>query len=179
MSMSYLLVFGASTSSRSINQKLAVYTASQLTHQIEAIDLNDFEMPIFSIDREEQQGIPEQAQRFKRLIQESKGIIISLAEHNGGYSAAFKNILDWTSRMEKSLWNQKPMLLMATSPGGRGGASVLETAVSKFPYMDAKVVAQFSLPAFSKNFDTEQGITDASLRQEWQEQLEAFDKALV
>ena len=152
--MSTVLAFGASTSSRSINQKLASFTVSQLDETTpKVIDLNDFEMPIYSIDREEQTGVPQPAHQFKDLIKQADGIIISLAEHNGSYSAAFKNILDWTSRIEKSLWHQKPMFLMATSPGGRGGAGVLETAVTKFPFMDAQVVAHFSLPSFQKNFD--------------------------
>ena len=66
---------------------------------------------------------------------------------------------------------------MATSPGGRGGSGVLETAVSRFPFMDAQVVGHFSLPSFQKNFD-DQGITDESLREAWREQLQAFEETL-
>ena len=176
--MSTILAFGASTSSKSINQKLASYTVEQL-NDVDAniVDLNDFEMPIFSVDREQQNGIPPQALHFKEMIKAANGIIISFAEHNGSFSAAFKNILDWTSRIEKSMWNQKPMFLMAASPGGRGGSSVLETAVTRFPYMDARVVAQFSLPSFHQNFGA-QGILDEQLKQEWHKQLELFETTL-
>lgn len=55
------------------------------------------------------------------------------------------------------------MLLMATSPGGRGGASVLETAVATFPRMGADLRATFSLPSFHDNFTVDDGITDAAL----------------
>ena len=91
--------------------------------QIDSIDLNDFEMPIFSIDKEKNTGIPNQAHTFKEKIRNAEGIIISFAEHNGSYSVAFKNIFDWASRIEKSMWLNKPMFLLATSPGGRGGSS--------------------------------------------------------
>ena len=69
---------------------------------IEFIRLNDFEMPIFSIDRERKQGIPAETHRFKALIRKADGILISFAEHNDSYTVAFKNILDWSSRIEQS-----------------------------------------------------------------------------
>ncbi len=47
------------------------------------------------------------------------------------------------------------MLLMATSPGARGGASVLEIAKSSFPRFGASIKASFSLPSFNDNFDVE------------------------
>ena len=176
--MSSILTFGASTSSKSINQRLASYTVGQIkTGSANIINLNDFEMPIYSIDREQQSGIPPEAHRFKELVKDAQGIIISLAEHNGSYSAAFKNILDWSSRIEKSMWHQKPMFLMSTSPGARGGATVLELAVSRFPYMDGNVVAHFSLPSFNQNF-SDQGITSEELRGQWAEQLQAFESKL-
>jgi chromate reductase len=49
------------------------------------------------------------------------------------------------------------MLLMATSPGGRGGASVLEIAKNAFPRYGGDIKATFSLPSFNDNFDVEKG----------------------
>jgi NAD(P)H-dependent FMN reductase len=43
-----------------------------------------------------------------------------------------QNVFDWcTESMPKFF--RKPMLLLATSPGARGGASVLEIAKNAFP----------------------------------------------
>jgi NAD(P)H-dependent FMN reductase len=81
------------------------------------------------------------------------GIILSLAEHNGAYSAVFKNIFDWMSRIDGKLWNGIPMLLMATSPGARGGAGVLEIAKNRFPFMGGNIVSEFSFPSFNDNFN--------------------------
>jgi len=83
-------------------------------------------------------------------------IIISFAEHNGAYTTAFKNIMDWISRMEGSLWEDKPMLLLATSPGGRGGKSVLDLAINSFKFMSKGSLHSFSLPVFQTNFTEEQ-----------------------
>ncbi len=177
--MKKILAFGASNSSRSINKQLATWAASQIPDTTTTlIDLNDFEMPIFSIDREEQQGIPETAVRFQSLVTSHDGILISFAEHNGAYSTAFKNIFDWGSRLEGKIWAEKPMFLLATSPGGRGGASVLEIASKRFPFNGGKVEATFSLPFFQKNFNESQGITDEELKNNFQEQLALFEKAV-
>ena len=50
--MSKILAFGASSSNNSINKKLASFVANKIAPQ-EAIliDLNDYEMPIYSDDR--------------------------------------------------------------------------------------------------------------------------------
>jgi chromate reductase, NAD(P)H dehydrogenase (quinone) len=152
-----ILVIPGSSSRYSINKRLAVYAASLFEDANHAIlDLNDFEMPVFSVDKEKADGNQLLAQRFLDHIADADFIILSLAEHNGSYSAAFKNILDWSSRINGKVWQDKPMLLMATSPGRRGAASVLDAALNKFPFMGADIRADFSLPMFNENFDTEQ-----------------------
>ena len=177
--MKKILAFGASTSRQSINKKFATWAADQIQNaETTLIDLNDFEMPIFSIDRQNENGIPEAAQRFKELIKKHDGVIISLAEHNGAYSAAFKNIFDWASRAEGSVWEDKPLFVMATSTGRRGGASVLEIATKRFPFNGGKVISSFSLPLFKENFTQENGITDAELASSFTVQANTFFESL-
>ncbi len=151
--MKQIIAFAGSTSKASINKQLVTYTASLVDNaQATVLDLNDFSLPLFSVDLQKEQGIPDNALKFLDYIKNSDGIVVSLAEHNGAYSAAFKNIFDWMSRAEQKLFMDKPMLLMATSTGGRGGASVLEIAKDRFPRHSAQVVATFSLPLFNDNF---------------------------
>jgi len=170
-----ILAFGASNSIHSINKKLAIYAANQMEDAvITVLDLNDFEMPIYSIDRENKSGIPDLAVQFKNHIKEADGLIISFAEHNGAYTTAFKNIMDWMSRLEGSIWENKPMFLLATSPGGRGGKSVLTLAANSFKFMNNSPLISFSLPSFNKNFSETQGITDETLASEFQNQLKQF-----
>jgi len=45
------------------------------------------------------------------------------------------------------------MVMFSTSPGERGGASVLKAAVTSAPYFDGDVKASLSLPSFYENFD--------------------------
>src|ERR1700741_3651055 len=96
-----ILAFAGSNSSTSINKKLVVHTTSYFPgNDIQVLDLNDYEMPLYSKDRELRDGIPQLAYDFAAKIDESDFLIISLAEHNGNYSVAFKNIFDWLSRIQ-------------------------------------------------------------------------------
>lgn len=159
--MKKVIVFAGSNSKVSINKTLAVYAVSFLKGiDLEVLDLNDFSLPIYGMDEENENGIPEKAKSFYAKIKGADGIVLSLAEHNGNFSAVFKNLFDWLSRVEQKLWQNKPMLLMATSPGGRGGVSVLEIAKNSFSHFGGNIVSEFSLPKFQDNFKNEQIIDD-------------------
>lgn len=152
-----IIAFGGSNSQHSINKHLATYAASLFENaEVEVLDLNDFAMPLFSVDLEKEVGQHELAKAFLKKIESADLLVVSLAENNGNYSAAFKNLFDWCSRIMKDVFQQKQMLLLATSPGARGGASVLEIANNALPRYGAQIKATFSLPTFNANFDLEQ-----------------------
>ncbi|PWI29678.1 NADPH-dependent FMN reductase [Flavobacteriaceae bacterium LYZ1037] len=176
--MKKVIVFAGSNSKKSINKQLATYASELLENTtIELLDLNDFSLPVFGVDLEEEQGIPENAIKFLDKIKSSNGIILSLAEHNGAYSAVFKNLFDWMSRAEQKTFMNKPMLLMAASPGGRGGASVLAIAKDRFPRHDAKIIEVFSMPFFGTNF-LDGKIIDDTLNLELTTKVKEFNKAI-
>lgn len=151
-----VIAFAASSSRRSINKQLVTYASGLLEQaQVDILDLNDFELPLFSVDREDELGQPPAALAFLQKISDSDGIIISFAEHNGAYSAAYKNLYDWISRIRPKVYQDKPMVLLSTSPGGRGGSSVLELASSQIPRFGGLIKASVSLPSFMDNFDAD------------------------
>lgn len=160
--------FAGSNSSTSINKKLVTYVTSLFSNvEVEILDLNDYELPLFGVDIEKEIGQPELATQFLQKMNSADLLVVSLAENNGNYSVAFKNIFDWASRQEKNVFQEKDMLLMATSPGGRGGASVLEIAKNSFPRYGANILATFSLPKFYENFDVENNsISNSELNNE-------------
>ena len=170
-----IIAFAGSSSKGSINKKLATYTANQFENcSVEILDLNDFEMPLYSVDKEEN-GFPKEAQNFLDKINAADLLVVSLAEHNGAYTVAFKNILDWCSRIDGKVFQDKKMLLMATSPGARGGGFVLEMAKSRFPIHKADLVATFSLPSFNDNFDEKKGITNKDLKNDLLKIVKSID----
>ncbi|SHL89039.1 NADPH-dependent FMN reductase [Flavobacterium saccharophilum] len=163
-----IVAFGGSNSTQSINKHLATYAASLFENaDIEVLDLNDFAMPLFSVDLEKEVGQHDFAKAFLAKLGSADILVVSLAENNNNYSVAFKNLFDWCSRIAKEVFQQKPMLLLATSPGSRGGASVLEIGRNALPRYGADIKATFSLPAFNANFDLDQNkITNAELDKE-------------
>lgn len=151
--MKTIITIGGSTSKKSINKILAEYVGGTVKDvKVINIDLNDFAMPLYSMDVEESDGFSKETLALNEIVENADGFVISLAEHNGAYSAAFKNSFDWLSRVEGKVWRNKPMLLLATSPGARGGQTVLDIAAGRFPYMGGNIIGALSFPSFYDNF---------------------------
>lgn len=169
-----ILAFAGSTSSTSINRELVKFVLNDFQDdEINLLDLNDFTMPVFSVDLEKK-GFPDEAHNFLKEIEACDAIICSLAEHNRSYSAAFKNVFDWSSRINVKVFQNKPMLLMSTSPGGYGGGNVMNTAKTFFPQFAADIKDTFSLPKFYENFDMESGIINPDLLKELKDKITHF-----
>ena len=170
-----LLAFAASNSSQSINRLLVDYAVGLVTSgeiegvpagavEISTLDLNDFEMPIYSLDRQEAGGIPQPARDFYDTVGAADALLISFAEHNGSYSVGYKNVYDWASRISMSVYQNKPAVLLAASPGGGGARFVLQSATQLIGYMGSEVLASLSVPRFGEHFDTGAGaLTDPEL----------------
>ena len=162
-----IIGLAGSNSSQSINKQLVKYTLNEIKDiETEWLDITDFPLPVFGVDLEEKEGIPENIENFINKIQEADGIVVSLAEHNGSYSVAAKNLLDWCSRHTGKFFNNIPMLLMGTSPGGYGAKNVLDAAEMRFPRFGAQLVSIYSFPSFEDNFSEEEGITNEELKNE-------------
>lgn len=153
--MKKILAFSGSNSSTSVNQQLINLVADKVsTHQVEVVDIRDFPLPMFGQDLEKESGSPENANKFRALMNSADGYIISSPEHNGSMPAVFKNLIDWVSRIKESddssVFNKKPVLLFSTSPGPRGGMSNLQNLTNIMPYWGADIVDSYSLGSFYK-----------------------------
>ncbi|MEP7268791.1 MAG: NAD(P)H-dependent oxidoreductase [Saprospiraceae bacterium] len=172
--------FGASYSKHSINKSFAVFATTKFEDaEIEILDLNDFPLPLFTVDVEKSQGIPENAHLFCDKMREADLIIISLAEHNGSYTAGFKNLFDWTSRKNPKMFDEKELILLSTSPGVRGAASVMASAMDRFPRHGATILGSFSLPNFKENFDTKLGILNKELERQFDQMMNACKRVFT
>ncbi|PVH25263.1 NADPH-dependent FMN reductase [Sphingobacterium corticibacter] len=166
-----VLAFGASNSSKSINQKFATSVSKYYKEdEVEILHIHDFEMPIYSADRERENGVPQLAYDFASRLDAADLIIISFAEHNGNYSAGYKNLIDWVSRIKgRKPYQDAHLFLLSTSFGARGGQSVMEIALARMPRDGGTVIEHLSLPEFPANFEDDKGVTNALFRS----QLEA------
>jgi len=150
--MKTILAFSGSLSSDSINHTLIEYATTLVTGvNVRIISLLDFAMPLYSRDIENE-GVPGKVTELRALFDAADGFLISVPEYNSSVPAGFKNAIDWLSRTGGKPFQEKPVLLMSTSPGGRGGASVQEHLLRVLPFWGADVVGSFSLPKFEENF---------------------------
>ena len=104
-------------------------------------------------------------------------IVISLAEYNGSYATAFKNLFDWASRVKMNFFEGKELLLLSTSPGPRGGLTVLQTAKERFPFHGATIAGTFSLPNFYDNFSEETGILNEEVKGKFNDVIGTLQQA--
>lgn len=178
-----ILIFAASNSHVSINKKFVISVSKyykELTDQKEILDLNDYDMPIYSKQYEEQNGIPQKALDFVAKIDWADLILVSFAEHNGNYSACYKNIIDWVSKIKgRKVYPNKAVFLLATSPGPRGAQSVLQIAANRMPFDGAEVLETFSLPEFNKNFEEGKGIINNIFRNELEAKVRKTKRSMA
>ncbi len=128
-----ILVFAGSTRNGSFNKLFAGAAAKAVEAagvKANLIDLADYPAAIYNQDDEAASGVPEGMQKLKAAISASDGMLISTPEYNGCVPPLLVNVLSWASRAEgdeaaSAVFAQKPVALMATSPGGMGGVRVI------------------------------------------------------
>jgi chromate reductase len=124
-----ILAFSGSGRKDSYNTKvvnIAAQGATEAGAKVTIVDLAEFDMPIFNEDLESKEGMHSGGQKFKRLLIEHDGFLISSPEHNSSYSALLKNSIDWASRQVEGetpmqAYKGKVAGIMGASPGALGG----------------------------------------------------------
>lgn len=128
--MARILAFAGSTREGSYNRRLiriAAAGAAEAGGEVNLVELADFPMPIMNEDLEAREGMPPAAEKFKELMLENDGLLISSPEYNSSITPLLKNALDWASRSvtadEKPLsaYRGKTAVIMSASPGSLGG----------------------------------------------------------
>lgn len=167
--MSKILAFAGSARSASLNKKLVAFAADQIRRQggeVTLIDLQDFEMPLYNGDLEEDQGAPEAADRLFTLMKDHQGLLLSCPEYNSSITPLLKNTIDWLSRPrdgEESLaaFTGKVAGLLAASPGGLGGLRGLVHVRSILGNIGVHVIPnQVALSQANEAFDESGALRD-------------------
>nr|WP_252728205.1 NADPH-dependent FMN reductase [Alteromonas sp. C1M14] len=134
------------------------------------MDINDYPVPLFSEDTEKEVGQPEGAKQFLAAIADADGLVISFAEHNGHYPAAYKNLFDWATRIERKVYADKPAVYLSASPGPGGAKSVLNAATQSAGFFGGNVKASVSVANFYEIFDEHSGtVSDPSIIKQLQQ----------
>lgn len=133
-----ILAFAGSTRKESFNKKLvkiAADAARAAGAQVTYLDLRDIPMPLYDGDLESEQGLPENAKKFKSMLLAHDGLLISAPEYNSSITGVLKNTIDWASRpvpgeTPVDCFAGKVAALMSASPGALGGLRGLVTVRS-------------------------------------------------
>jgi NAD(P)H-dependent FMN reductase len=162
-----LLFFAGSSRTASYNKKLArlgamIADANGIPSTF--ADLGDYPMPMYNGDLEAADGPPENARKFKALMQAHSGIFIASPEYNASIAPLLKNTLDWISHTREEgeaplqVFKTRVFALGSASPGGMGGLRSLITARTVLELgLGALVLPdQFAVPRAAEAFD-EQG----------------------
>ena len=167
-----ILAFAGSGRSDSVNKKVvavAARGAEEAGAEVTIVNLEDFNMPVFTEDLETELGMNPGGQEFKELLMSHDGLLISNPEYNSSYSALFKNSIDWASRKlegEQPLqaYKGKVAAIMAASPGSLGGMRVLVTTRMLLENLGTMVLPnQKAIAGAFAKFDENGNITDEKL----------------
>ena len=151
--MKNILAFSGSNNPDSINEKLVQSVINKYPeYDIRFIDLEKFDAPIYSQEIQSN-GIPTAILELYKIFQESEGFIIASPEHNGLPSAFLKNTIDWLSVITQKFFDNKPVLLLSTSPGATGAKTHLGLLANLVPLWGGKLKSTYSLGSFESNFD--------------------------
>ncbi|MBW1298578.1 NAD(P)H-dependent oxidoreductase [Aquimarina litoralis] len=171
--MKKILAFSGSNSPDSINEKLIHSVINRYpNYDIRFIDLKKFEAPMYS-PLIQAKGIPKSIQDLYSIFQESEGFVIASPEHNGLPSAFLKNTLDWLSVITQRFFEEKPVLLLSTSPGATGARTHLLQLAKLIPLWGGLLKATYSLGDFDRTFNIDKGVIKDSL------ELQHLDKAFL
>tara|TARA_B100000780_G_scaffold188114_1_gene132185 strand:- start:649 stop:1176 length:528 start_codon:yes stop_codon:yes gene_type:complete len=158
--MTKIIAFSGSNHSKSINQLLVKHAASMIeNHEVEVLDLRDYESPMFSLDLEAAEGHPAILKQLVATISESTNLLIAVPEYNGLMPSFFKNTIDWLSRINREFLKDKKIIVLSTSPGKYGAKQSLEHLVSILPRFGGEVIGQYSLGSFYESVNLENGFT--------------------
>ena len=128
--MPKILAFAASTRTGSVNARLlhaVIPLVETAGGEVTAIDLREFEMPLYNGDLEAEKGLPEAARRLKALMIAHDGLLIASPEYNGSFTPLLKNSIDWCSRHEDgdpgplAAYKGKVAAIISAAPGRLGG----------------------------------------------------------
>jgi chromate reductase len=126
-----ILVFAGSIRSGALSQKLADVAAKELAlaeADVTKVSLADYPLPIYNGDLEAEKGIPENAQKFARLVAAQQGVFIATPEYNNSPPPLLVNTIAWLSRIRESSgikYRHRVFAIGSTSDGSIGGARAL------------------------------------------------------
>jgi len=109
-----------STRTNSYNTSILKFIKESISSNINFEILDISKLPMFNEDIEE--PTPEEVALFRSKLILADGFVIVTPEHNYSIPALLKNALDWASRGDENVLENKYVAILSASPGLLGGA---------------------------------------------------------
>ena len=159
-----ILAFSGSARKDSLNRKLlasAVEATRAAGAEVTLVDMNEYEMPLYHGDLEDEKGMPENAQKMVKLVTEHAGLLIASPEYNSAMTPLLKNIIDWCTRGDDNPFIGKVVAIVSASPGPFGGIRSQQLARQLLTNLGSHVVPlNCILPQADKAFDEQSKLKD-------------------
>jgi NAD(P)H-dependent FMN reductase len=167
-----ILAFAASTRRESFNRKLirvAAQGAREAGAEVTLLELGEYPVPIYNGDDEKEKGLPPVVRKLEELFRSHNGYLVSSPEYNGGMPGLLKNTLDWLTRpgidgAPFGMFTDKPVAIMAASPGRFGGARMLPLLRQYLGHLQMLVLPQlYGLAKAGEAFDDDGRLKDSKI----------------
>jgi chromate reductase len=124
------------------------------------------EVPLYNEDVK-QVGFPPAVNDLRAAVRAADGVILATPEYNHSYSGVIKNAVDWISRPPDQPFQDKPLAIMAASPGFTGGVRGATHLKQCLGYLDAKLLAtpEVLIAQAKERFDEAGELKDEATRQ--------------
>lgn len=132
--------------------------------------------PLYNYDVEAASGFPAEVTALAEAIRAADGVIIASPEYNFGVPGAFKNALDWVSRVKNQPFRDKPVALQSASPGPVGGARMQYHLRMSLIFLNALAFGtpEIFVGLAGSRFDADLNLTDEATKGFVRQQLAGF-----
>ncbi len=159
-------LLSGSTRAASMNRKLGAAMAHVFTEagaKAQVVDLNDYDMPLYNGDYEDEHGVPEATHRLIETLLVCDGVFIATPEYNGCMPPLLKNTIDWMSRVGLEQFSRPVYAIGAASPGPLSGIMALRQLHFILARLGAHIVpTQLGVGSYGQAFDTDGRFADES-----------------
>ena len=143
--------------------------------EVQYIDLQALEIPIYDGDLETATGLPLGVQKICAEIKAADALLISTPEYNGSISGALKNLIDWISRAKPHPLTNQHVLLCAATPGGLGGVRGLWHSRVPFEALGCHVYPEMlGFPKAHEALNNQLQIVDEKVRANFERVVKDF-----
>ena len=136
-------------------------------------------IPLYDGDVEAASGIPATVRELGEAIANADGLLLATPEYNNSIPGAFKNAIDWLSRIEdgaRPVFTGKPVAVIGASPGGFGTLLAQDAWLSVLRTLETRPWFGGRLPVSRAAglFNADGQLTDEGTRKKLREFMAGF-----